>query len=135
MRLTVNDAVKFNRYFEYELTKSYNWDLADAAEFIIGDVSDDPNGETRLLNLRIALMSMGSEIDNVILDSPDIIADLEWPKEYWLDEKYWRAVVSTIVLVTGGYQPLTALKPDARRGESWGERVKERFPILIDLCS
>jgi hypothetical protein len=69
LKLSVPDALEFNRLFEKELSRSYSWKLADTAELIIGGINDGLSGKIRFLHFRIALMSIGREVYDTVLES------------------------------------------------------------------
>lgn len=79
LKLSVPDAIEFNRLFERELSRSYMWELADAAaELITGEVNDGLSGDVRFLHFRIALMPLGRKTYNSALESPEVRAGSGW---------------------------------------------------------
>lgn len=131
-RLKAMDAgeiLSFSRVFDSMMDRAYTWDLWAAAYIIHGGCSDDA-----FMDFRSSLISMGKEVFERSVSSPETLADMDSDAARDLSFEGFAYPATTVYKEKTGKLPERETKhPTDPTGDEWEEDesvLKAKYPRL-----
>jgi hypothetical protein len=127
--MDANEVLSFSNIFESMMNRAYTWDLWAAAYIIHGGCSDDA-----FMDFRSSLISMGKDVFERTLSSPETLADMDSDDAGSLcSEGFAYPAISVYKEKTGKLPEPESSPPADPAGEKWDEDesvLKVKYPRL-----
>jgi len=127
-KLSVEDAIEFQKLFDQQMDKTYTWPLWGAAYLIGGGCSDDA-----FYDFRSSLISRGAESVQAALLNPDSLSNKTIDEELMFYEGFQYAISQGVEAALGSIPVRYAPHPTDPSGETWNEDDDSLQKMLPNL--